>query len=102
MRLSPCFALFFVTGSASSISALKPKTIQTMANQVFEAARTLMAVREYQNKEIPDDVLRRIVEAAHLTASAANRQEWHFVLVQDRERRRKPGALVATAPDTPK
>jgi nitroreductase len=71
-----------------------------MSNQVFDAARTVMAVREYQDKPIPDDVLRRIVESAHLTASAANRQEWHFILVRDRERLRKLGSLVRTGPYT--
>jgi nitroreductase len=44
--------------------------------------------------------LRRIVESAHLTASAANRQEWHFILVRDRERLRKLGSLVRTGPYT--
>src|SRR6476661_3339070 len=90
----------FAVGSASSISALKPKTIQCMSNEVFEAERTLMAVREYQDKPIPKDVLRRIVEAAHLTASAGNRQPWHFVLVEDRDRLRKLGSLVRTGPYT--
>ena len=71
-----------------------------MSNQIFEAAQTVMAVREYQDKPIPDDVLRRIVESAHLTASAANRQEWHFILVRDRERLRKLGSLVRTGPYT--
>lgn len=59
-----------------------------------------MAVREYQDRPIPDDVLRRIVESAHLTASAANRQEWHFILVTDRDRLRKLGSLVRTGPYT--
>ena len=59
-----------------------------------------MAVREYQDKPIPDDVLRRIVDSAHLAASAANRQEWHFILVRDRDRLRKLGSLVRTGPYT--
>ena len=67
-----------------------------MKNEVFDAVRTMMAVREYQDKPIPDDVLRRIVEAAHLTASAANRQPWLFILVKDPERLRKLGSLVRT------
>jgi nitroreductase len=71
-----------------------------MSNQVFEAERTLMAVREYQDRTIPKDVLRRVVEAAHLTASAANRQPWHFILVEDRDRLRKLGSLVRTGPYT--
>ena len=69
-----------------------------MANQVFETVRTLLAVREYDARAIPEDVLRRVVEAAHLTASGGNRQPWHFVLVRERERLRKLGSLVRTGP----
>ncbi len=67
-----------------------------MANEVFEAVRTVMAIREYEDRPLPDDVARRIVEAAHLTASASNRQAWHFVLVRDRERVRRLGELIRT------
>jgi len=69
-----------------------------MANEVFETVRTILAVREYQDKPLPEDVVRRIVEAAHLTASASNTQAWHFVLVRERERLRKLGSLVRTGP----
>ena len=67
-----------------------------MANQVYETVRTVMAVREYDGKAVPDDVLRRVLEAAHQTASASNLQPWHFILVRDRERLRKLGSLVRT------
>src|SRR5215469_1344510 len=67
-----------------------------MTNPVFEAIRTVLAVREYQDREIPDDVLDRVVEAAHLTASAANRQPWHFVVVRDRQSLRELGGLLST------
>ncbi|MGZ4137878.1 MAG: nitroreductase family protein [Actinomycetota bacterium] len=53
---------------------------------VAEAVRTVLAVRKYQDRPLPDDVLRRIVEAGRLTASASNRQPWHFVVVTDREK----------------
>ncbi|HYL07596.1 MAG TPA: nitroreductase family protein [Candidatus Udaeobacter sp.] len=69
-----------------------------MANEVFEAVRTVMAVREYADRALPDDVARRIVEAGLLTASAGNGQPWHFVLVRDREALRKLGSLVRTGP----
>jgi nitroreductase len=69
-----------------------------MANQAFETVRTLMAVREYDDRPIPGDVLRRVVEAAHLTASASNIQPWHFVLVKERDHLRKLGSLVRTGP----
>jgi len=67
-----------------------------MANQVYEAARTVMAVREYQDREVPEAVLRRVVEAAHLTASASNAQPWHFILVRERQALRKLGSLIRT------
>jgi nitroreductase len=69
-----------------------------MANEVFEAVRTVLAVREYQDKTVPADVLRRVLESGHLSASAGNRQPWHFVLVQDREALRELGRLMRTGP----
>jgi nitroreductase len=69
-----------------------------VTNPVFEAVRTVLAIREFQDKPIPDDVLRRIVEAGHLTASARNLQPWHFVIVKDREGLRELGVLVKTGP----
>jgi nitroreductase len=71
-----------------------------MANEVFEAIRTVMAVREYADRELPAELVRRILEAGRLTASASNGQPWHFVLVRDREALRKLGSLVRTGPYT--
>jgi nitroreductase len=67
-----------------------------MTNPVFEAVRTVLAVREYEQKPIPEEVLRRIVEAAHLTASSVNLQPWHFVLVTDRDELAELGRLIET------
>jgi nitroreductase len=69
-----------------------------MANEVFEAVRTVLAVREYQEREVPADVVHRIVEAGRLTASGGNRQPWHFVVVRERSSIRELGALVRTGP----
>ena len=41
---------------------------------VFEAVRTILAVRRYQDRPVPEDVLRRILEAGRLTASSMNVQ----------------------------
>lgn len=54
--------------------------------EVFEAIRTMLAVREYQDRPAPQEHIDRIVEAARLTASSKNGQPWHFVVVQDRQR----------------
>jgi nitroreductase len=69
-----------------------------MANSVFDAVRTVLAVREYQDKPVPADVMRRVLEAAHLTASASNKQPWHFVLVTSRDGLQELGRLVAHGP----
>ena len=68
--------------------------------EVFEAIRTVLAVRGYQDKPVPAEVVRRIVEAGQLTASAKNEQPWHFVVVEDRETLRQIGSLARTGPYT--
>jgi nitroreductase len=67
-----------------------------MSNEVFEAVRTVLAVREYQDKPIPQVVFLRILEAGRLTASARNAQPWHFIAVRERDALRKLGSLVRT------
>jgi nitroreductase len=69
---------------------------QRMVDPVFESVRTVLAVREFDDKPIPDDLVRRIVEAGRVTASSMNLQPWHFVLVTSREGLRKLGALIST------
>jgi nitroreductase len=53
-------------------------------------------VRAYQDKPIPDDVVRRIVEAGRLTGSGMNRQPWHFVVVRDKNTLRRLGSLAGS------
>jgi nitroreductase len=43
------------------------------------------SIRCYLDKEIPADVLNKIVEAGRQSPSAANRQPYHFVIVTDSE-----------------
>ena len=43
------------------------------------------SIRRYENKEIPKDVLDKIVEAGRQSPSAANRQPYRFVIVTDSE-----------------
>lgn len=46
------------------------------------------SIRDYQKREIPDDVLQKILEAGRQAPSAANRQPIHFVVVNDPEIRK--------------
>jgi nitroreductase len=66
--------------------------------QVFEAVRTVLAVRKFQDRPVPPELVRRIVEAGRLTASSQNRQPWQFILVTERESLRHLGALARTGP----
>ena len=68
--------------------------------EVYEAIRTILAVRQYQDKPIPDDTVGRIVEAGRLTASAGNRQPWHFIVVREREMLRRLGETARSGPYT--
>jgi nitroreductase len=47
----------------------------------FLAIASRREVRAYDDTPIPDDVVRRILDAGRLSGSAANRQPWRFVLV---------------------
>lgn len=67
-------------------------------NCVYDTARTVLAVREYQDREVPDDLVHRIVEAARLNASSGNGQPWHFIVVRDRALLRDLGRLDRTGP----
>src|SRR5260370_10690217 len=64
----------------------------------FDTVRTMLAVRRYQAKPVPEDVLRRIVEAGRLSASSMNLQPWQFIVVQDPDTLRKLGALAPSRP----
>ncbi|MCB9418299.1 MAG: nitroreductase family protein [Ardenticatenaceae bacterium] len=65
---------------------------------VFEAVRTVLAVRSYQDKPVPADVVNKIIEAGHLTGSSMNGQPWHFIVVEDREMLRQLGSAARSGP----
>ena len=71
-----------------------------MSNPVFEAVRTVLAVRDFDARPLPEGLLGRIAESAHLTASASNLQPWHFVVVDKRDLMQELGRLVRTGPYT--
>ena len=51
---------------------------------VYEAIRVRRSVRRYvRGAEVPEEHLRKIMEAARLAPSARNSQPWRFVVVKD-------------------
>ena len=71
---------------------------------IYEAVRRRKSVRSFQNQEVAEEVLDRILAAARLAPSAKNLQEWRFVAVRDPETRRQLSVaargqtFVASAP----
>ncbi|HEX3013098.1 MAG TPA: nitroreductase family protein [Methanobacterium sp.] len=56
---------------------------------VFEAISKRRSIRKYKDTEVEDEKLQNILEVARIAPSAANRQEWKFIVVKDRETREK-------------
>lgn len=51
--------------------------------EVFECVSTLSSIRSYQQKQVPDEVVREVLEAGRLAPSAHNDQPWEFILIKD-------------------
>jgi len=60
---------------------------------IYETMRTLRAVRRLRPDPIPDDVLRRVLEAATWAPTGGNRQPWRIVVVKDRALKEPLGKL---------
>jgi nitroreductase len=66
--------------------------------EVIDVVRTVLAVRQYRDQPVPESAVTEIVEAGHLTASASNKQPWHFIVVQNKDTLRQLAALAKTGP----
>ena len=52
---------------------------------VSEAIRTKRAIRKFQDKPLPEEVLREIVNAGRRSQSSKNEQAWQFVVIRDKK-----------------
>jgi nitroreductase len=62
---------------------------------IYEAMRTLRAVRRLRPDPIPDDVLRRVLEAATWAPTGGNRQPWRMIVVKDSRLKEKLGQFYS-------
>jgi len=71
---------------------------------VYEAISVRKSVRAFKAKDVPEDVMTRLLEAARRAPSANNLQEWRFVVVRNPDTRQKISqaacgqSFIATAP----
>ncbi len=56
---------------------------------VFEAVKNRKSIRRYKDREVEKEKLDKILEVARLAPSAANRQQWKFLVVKSKETREK-------------
>jgi len=63
------------------------------AIELYDAMSTLRAVRRLRPDPIPDDVLRRVLEAATWAPTGGNRQAWRVIAVKDPVRKQRLGEL---------
>ncbi|MCM8817927.1 MAG: nitroreductase family protein [Candidatus Omnitrophica bacterium] len=55
----------------------------------YEVIRTRRSVREYKKDQIPEEVLKKVLDSARIAPSGSNRQPWKFILIKDTERKKK-------------
>jgi len=56
---------------------------------VFTAISQRSSVRAYKATDVEEDKLKKVLEAARLSPSASNRQDWKFIVVKNKETRKK-------------
>ena len=56
-------------------------------SDTYDRILRLRAIRNYDDRQLSDDDLNRILEAARWTGSSKNRQNWSWVVIQDPEQK---------------
>ncbi len=56
---------------------------------VFEAIKGRRSIRSYKKQDVPDDIVRKLVEAAILAPSAGNIQPYQLVIVRSEKTRQQ-------------
>ena len=64
---------------------------------LFEVMFNTRAMRKLKPDEVPEDVLIKLVEAANQAPTGSNMQAMRWIVIRDREQKRKLAALNATA-----
>lgn len=70
---------------------------------VFKAIKTRQSTRSYKITPVPEEKLKKVLEAARLAPSAHNTQDWKFIIVKDSNQKEKLAeaagkSFVAEAP----
>ncbi len=59
----------------------------------FQVVRSQRGIRYYKADPVPDDVVDKVLQAAVWAPSGGNRQPWSFIVIRDRQIKRRLGEL---------
>lgn len=71
-----------------------PAMNQEGTNDLFEAMYTMRALRRWQARPVPEELIWKVIDAATRAPNGGNRQPWGFVVVTDEGQRAEIGRLV--------
>lgn len=66
--------------------------------QTFEAIKKRYSCREFLSKPIPKDIIEKLIDSGRLAPTARNVQPWEFVVITDKDKLKKIGALASNGP----
>jgi nitroreductase len=59
---------------------VREKSVET-----YKTILSKLDVRQYDSKKVPAEIKLKVLEAARATGTGMNKQEWRFILVQEKE-----------------
>lgn len=63
----------------------EPHSVVVLYMDVFDGISTKLDVRQFAQQDVPQEVKRKVLEAARLTGTGLNTQHWRFILVEGRD-----------------
>ena len=65
---------------------------------VYQCIRSRRTIRDYKPDPIPQELVRKILEAGRWAPSSSNTQKWHFIAVQNRDTLAELGKIATHGP----
>jgi nitroreductase len=56
---------------------------------LIEAIKNRRSIRSFEDRPVPEELIRKIVEAGQWAPSACNRQDWKFIIIDSKEVKEK-------------
>ena len=57
--------------------------------ELFESIKKRRSIRKFLDKDVDDNTIKKLIEAAAMAPSGMNEQPWHFAVIKDREKKKR-------------